>query len=63
MTIGGANLFLLDFERLILKNITFNGDNDTQVKYAVVSPDKEEGKLYNLFIDNCKFKNFKKGES
>ena len=42
-----------------LKNITFDGDNDTQVKYAVVSPDKEEGKLYNLFIDNCKFKNFK----
>lgn len=42
-----------------LKNITFDGDNDTQVKYAVVSPDKETGKLYNLFIENCKFKNFR----
>lgn len=42
-----------------LKNITFDGDNDTQVKYAIVSPDKENGKLYNLFIENCKFKNFK----
>jgi poly(beta-D-mannuronate) lyase len=44
---------------VILKNLTFDGDNDTKVKYAIVSPDKENGRLYNLFIENCKFKNFK----
>lgn len=43
---------------LILENITFDGDNDTKVKYAVVSPDKEINGLYNLFVKNCVFKNF-----
>ncbi|SDS03320.1 poly(beta-D-mannuronate) lyase [Polaribacter sp. KT25b] len=43
---------------LNLKNITFDGSNDTQVKYAIVSPDKEQGGLYKLFIDGCTFKNF-----
>lgn len=43
---------------LNLKNITFDGDNDKLVKYAIVSPDKDQGGLYNLFIDGCTFKNF-----
>lgn len=43
---------------LNLENITFDGSNDTQVKYAIVSPDKEQGGLYNIFIDGCTFKNF-----
>ncbi|MDP5105562.1 MAG: polysaccharide lyase 6 family protein [Polaribacter sp.] len=43
---------------LNLQNITFDGSNDTQVKYAIVSPDKEQGGSYKLFIDGCTFKNF-----
>lgn len=43
---------------LKIQNIIFDGDNDTGVKYAIVSPDKENSELYNLFIDNCEFKNF-----
>jgi poly(beta-D-mannuronate) lyase len=51
--------------KLILENIIFDGDNDTKVKYAVVSPDKNNSELYNLYINNCTFKNFnnKKGGS
>ena len=44
---------------LILENITFDGNNDTRVKYAIVSPDKDLGMTYNLFVKNCVFKNFK----
>ncbi|PQJ79723.1 polysaccharide lyase 6 family protein [Polaribacter porphyrae] len=43
---------------LKLENIIFDGDNDTKVKYAIVSPDKNNANLYNLFIKNCDFKNF-----
>lgn len=43
---------------LNLKSITFDGDNDTKVKYAIVSPDKNNSNLYNLFIDDCTFQNF-----
>tara|TARA_R110002073_G_scaffold108336_1_gene243312 strand:+ start:23421 stop:25796 length:2376 start_codon:yes stop_codon:yes gene_type:complete len=43
---------------LTVKNITFDGDNDTKVKYAIVSPDKNNSNKYNLFINNCTFKNF-----
>lgn len=51
--------------KVVFENIVFDGNNDTQVKYAIVSPDKENNELYNLFIDNCQFKNFnnKKGGS
>ncbi|EAQ43023.1 polysaccharide lyase 6 family protein [Polaribacter sp. MED152] len=43
---------------LRLENLVIDGDNDTKVKYAVVSPDKELGETYNLFVDNCTFQNF-----
>lgn len=42
-----------------LKNLTLNGESKEYVKYAVVSPAENEGKLYNLFIDKCTFINFK----
>ena len=50
---------------LKIANIIFDGDNDTQIKYAIVSPDKDNGEIYNLFVDGCTFKNFnnKKGGS
>ncbi len=44
--------------KLQLQHITLNGDASTPVKYAVVSPDENEGKKYNLFIDNCILANF-----
>ncbi len=43
---------------LSLKGLVIDGDNDTKVKYAIVSPDENENNLYNLFIDNCTFQNF-----
>lgn len=50
---------------LILDNLILDGDNDTKVKYAVVSPDKNNAEKYNLYIRNSTFKNFnnKKGGS
>tara|TARA_R110001632_G_scaffold18712_5_gene57613 strand:- start:6319 stop:8697 length:2379 start_codon:yes stop_codon:yes gene_type:complete len=50
---------------LILDGLTIDGDNDTKVKYAIVSPDKDNSEPYNLFIKNSTFKNFnnKKGGS
>ena len=44
--------------KLYLENLILDGENDTKVKYAVVSPDKNNGQSYNLFVDNCTFKNF-----
>ncbi|MCI2228240.1 polysaccharide lyase 6 family protein [Polaribacter sp. MSW13] len=43
---------------LKIQNIIFDGNNDTKVKYAIVSPDKENNETYKLFIENCVFKNF-----
>ncbi|KOY51414.1 polysaccharide lyase 6 family protein [Polaribacter dokdonensis] len=43
---------------LRLQNLIIDGDNDTKVKYAVVSPDKQLSETYNLFVDNCTFQNF-----
>lgn len=43
---------------LRLQNLIIDGDNDTKVKYAVVSPDEQLGETYNLFVDNCTFQNF-----
>ncbi|WP_282074022.1 hypothetical protein [Polaribacter atrinae] len=34
-----------------------DGEN-SNLKYAIVSPDKKEGGLYNLFVDNIIFQNF-----
>lgn len=44
--------------RLSLSNLVFNGDHTTPVKYAIVSPDKEQPDPYSLFIDQCIFQNF-----
>ena len=51
--------------KLTLEGLIIDGDNDTKVKYAVVSPDKNNAELYSLFINNSTFKNFnnKKGGS
>jgi poly(beta-D-mannuronate) lyase len=50
---------------LILDGLIVDGENDTKVKYAVVSPDKDNAELYNLYIKNSTFQNFnnKKGGS
>lgn len=44
--------------RLLLKNLTIDGEHSTPVKYAVVSPDKNLSGKYSLFIENCHIKNF-----
>ena len=44
--------------RLALKNIKFDG-SVKNMKYAIISPSKEESGLYSLFVDNCSFENFK----
>ena len=43
---------------LSVENIIFDGESDTMVKYAIVSPDENQAEKYNLYIDNCTFKNF-----
>ncbi len=43
---------------LNLKNLNFEGKINN-IKYAVISPSKNESGLYNLFINNCSFSNFK----
>ncbi|MGJ8745436.1 polysaccharide lyase 6 family protein [Polaribacter sp.] len=43
---------------LHLSNAILDGVN-SDLKYAIVSPDKQEKELYNLFIDNITFLNFK----
>ncbi|MFY0628966.1 MAG: hypothetical protein JXR05_01220 [Flavobacteriaceae bacterium] len=43
---------------LKLRNLIIDGDNDTKVKYAVVSPDKNNAEKYNLYIDDVTFQNF-----
>lgn len=45
--------------KLTLEGLIVDGDNDTRVKYAVVSPDKNNSEPYSLFINNSTFKNFK----
>ncbi|QOD60938.1 hypothetical protein H9I45_00420 [Polaribacter haliotis] len=44
--------------KMILKNVIIDGEISAP-KYAIVSPDKKEGGLYSVFIDNVIFKNFK----
>lgn len=44
---------------LTLKNLTLDGEHSTTVKYAVVSPEENKFEKYNVYIDNCTFKNFK----
>ena len=43
---------------LNISNVILDGEN-SNLKYAIVSPDKQEGGLYNLFADNITFQNFK----
>lgn len=43
--------------KLTLNNVTIDGEA-SDVKYAIVSPDKKEKGLYNLFVNNVVFKNF-----
>jgi len=42
---------------LHISNAILDGVN-SELKYAIVSPDKQEGGLYNLFVDNIIFQNF-----
>jgi len=42
---------------LRISNAVLDGVN-SDLKYAIVSPDKQEGGLYNLFADNIIFQNF-----
>ncbi|MFY0602991.1 MAG: polysaccharide lyase 6 family protein [Flavobacteriaceae bacterium] len=44
--------------KLTLNNLIIDGENDTRVKYAVVSPDKGNAEKYSLTILNSTFKNF-----
>lgn len=43
---------------LNISNAILDGEN-SNLKYAIVSPDKQESGLYNLFADNITFQNFK----
>ncbi|WP_156109142.1 polysaccharide lyase 6 family protein [Polaribacter sp. Hel1_85] len=43
---------------LDISNAILDGEN-SNLKYAIVSPDKQESGLYNLFVDNITFQNFK----
>ncbi|MCL4153489.1 UNVERIFIED_CONTAM: hypothetical protein GTU68_059327, partial [Idotea baltica] len=43
--------------KLALNDVIIDGEISSP-KYAIVSPDKNEGGLYNVFIDNVVFKNF-----
>jgi len=43
---------------LNIKNVTFDGGLKN-VKYAIISPPKNKTLPYNLFVENCVFKNFK----
>ncbi len=42
---------------LKLSNVTLNGEVKSP-KYAIVSPNKQEGGLYNVYVNNVTFKNF-----
>lgn len=44
--------------KLTIDNVIIDGDNDTKVKYAIVSPDKGNSEKYSLTIVNATFKNF-----
>lgn len=43
---------------LHISNVILDGKN-SNLKYAIVSPDKQESGLYNLFVNNVTFQNFK----
>ncbi len=43
--------------RFTISNVIIDGEN-SKPKYAIVSPDKKEASLYNLFVNNVVFKNF-----
>ena len=76
---GGATIIMakkdlekpIDYLFRVNEGITFNISDaildgvNSNLKYAIVSPDKQEGGLYNLFVDNITFQNFtnKKGGS
>jgi poly(beta-D-mannuronate) lyase len=69
---GGATLIIakkglkkpIDYLFRVNEGITFNISNaiidgvNSNLKYAIVSPDKQEGGLYNLFVNNITFQNF-----
>ncbi|MCG1037387.1 polysaccharide lyase 6 family protein [Polaribacter sargassicola] len=42
---------------LDIKNVILDGEI-SNLKYAIVSPDKQEAGIYNLFVENVTFKNF-----
>ena len=44
--------------QLNLKELIIDGENDTKIKYAIVSPDENNKETYNLYVDGCTFKNF-----
>ncbi|MFD1294411.1 chondroitinase-B domain-containing protein [Lutibacter holmesii] len=44
--------------KLKLENLILDGKSSTAVKYAIVSPQENISGTYNLFVDNCTFKNF-----
>ena len=58
-------LFRMDENsKMNISNVIMDGEKASP-KYAIVSPDKQQKGLYNLFVDNVTFKNFtnKKGGS
>lgn len=44
--------------RLQLNNLTLDGESKIVVKYGIVSPEENTPGRYNVFVDNCTFKNF-----
>ena len=48
---------LEESSNLKISNVIFDGET-SNTKYAIVSPDKNEAGMYNLFADNVIFKNF-----
>ena len=44
--------------RLHLEHLVMDGSSSEPIKYAIVSPDKDEAKTYSIFADYCTFKNF-----
>ncbi|WP_397444522.1 polysaccharide lyase 6 family protein [Polaribacter sp. R77954] len=44
--------------KMLLSNVIIDAE-DSDAKYAIVSPDKQESGLYDVFVDNVTFVNFK----
>jgi poly(beta-D-mannuronate) lyase len=55
----------IDYMFRVEENVTFKISNaildgeNSNLKYAIVSPDKKQAGLYDLFVDNVTFQNFK----